>query len=88
VLGASVPGIVGMLSKDFMRLVLIAFIIGAPLSYYLMSQWLEAFTYRIEIGVGLYGLAALLIFATASITVGLESAKAAMANPVNSLKNE
>lgn len=88
VLGASVAGIVGMLSKDFMRLVLIAFIIGAPVSYYLMSRWLESFTYRIEIGAGLYALAALLIFATAWITVSLKSAKAAMANPVNSLKNE
>ncbi|MBT1697580.1 ABC transporter permease [Fulvivirgaceae bacterium PWU4] len=88
VLGASVTGIVGMLSRDFMRLVLIAFIIGAPLSYYLMSQWLESFTYRIEIGAGLYALSAFLIFAIAWITVGLESAKAAMANPVKSLKNE
>ncbi|HMB91590.1 MAG TPA: hypothetical protein VKP65_12130, partial [Rhodothermales bacterium] len=77
-----------LLSKDFTRLVMIAFVLAAPLAYLLMDRWLQAFAYRIEIGVGpllLAGIAALLI---ALVTVSYQSMKAALTNPVDSLRYE
>lgn len=88
VLGASTSRIITMLTKDFLVLVLIAFVIGAPLSYYFTNEWLESFAYRIEIGAGIFIVVALVVMAIAWITVGIESARAAMANPVNALKSE
>jgi putative ABC transport system permease protein len=88
VLGASVPNIVGMLSKDFVKLVMIAFIIAIPLGYYGMDKWLENFAYRIELGYTVFILAGVLSFLIAWFTVGFESLKAAMGNPVKALRNE
>jgi putative ABC transport system permease protein len=88
VLGASVPNIVGMLSKDFVKLVMIAFIIAIPLGYYGMDKWLENFAYRIELGYTVFILAGILSFLIAWFTVGFESLKAAMGNPVKALRNE
>jgi putative ABC transport system permease protein len=88
VLGASVSSIVLLLSKDFTRLVLISFIIAAPIAWYMMKQWLQNFAYRIDIGVGVFivsGIAALLI---AWLTVSYQSMKAALMNPVKSLRSE
>jgi predicted permease len=88
VLGASVPHIVTMLSKDFLKLVLIANVIAWPLSWWAMSRWLENFEYRTTLEwwvLGLAGIAALLI---AMLTVSLQSFKAALANPVKSLRSE
>jgi len=88
VLGASVAGIVSMLSKDFLVLVLISLVIASPIAYYFMHVWLQDFAYRINISPWTFllsGLAAILI---ALATVSFQAIKAAMANPVNSLKSE
>lgn len=88
VMGASMNQIVGLMSKEFVKLVLIAFVIAVPLSWYVMTQWLQEFAYRTTIEVSVYvyaGLAALLI---ALLTVSFESIKAASTNPVESLRNE
>lgn len=86
VLGASAAGIVRMLSGDFIRLVLIAFVISAPVAGYVMNRWLQDFAYRIEIGWWMFALAGLLAAAIALLTVSFQSVKAALANPVKSLR--
>lgn len=88
VLGATVTGIVGMLSKDFIKLVAIAFVISIPVGYYLMEKWLENFAYKMELNITVFVIAGLVSLAIAWLTIGFESIKAAMGNPVDSLKNE
>jgi putative ABC transport system permease protein len=88
VLGASVNKIVAMLSKDFIVLVLIAFVLSVPISYYAMSKWLENFAFRTEIGITLFILSGSIAIAIAWLTVGFESIRAAIGNPVDSLRNE
>lgn len=88
VLGASVNQIVALMSREFIRLVLIAFVVSVPLAWYAMNRWLEGFAYKITIGMPVFayaGLAALLI---ALLTVSFESIRAASTNPVESLRNE
>lgn len=88
VLGASVKGIVTMLSKDFILLVLIAFVIAVPISYFAMMRWLENFAFRTELGITIFILSGSIAVAIAWLTVGFESVKAAVSNPVESLKSE
>lgn len=88
VLGASVPGIVGLLSKEFVALIGIAFLIAAPASYYFLGQWLDGFAYRIDLGVGVFLLAAALSLLIAFATVSYQSLKAALANPSEALRFE
>jgi putative ABC transport system permease protein len=88
VLGASVGSIVALLSKDFLKLVGIAFVLAAPVAYYAMSRWLEGFAYRTSIGVGVFLLAGGLALAIALLTVSYRSIKAALADPVKSLRYE
>ncbi len=88
VLGASVSGIVVMLSKDFLKLVFIGFMLATPVTWYLTNQWLQNFADRIEIGAAVFLLAGLAIILLALATVGWQSIKAAIANPVDSLRNE
>lgn len=88
VFGATVANIVGLLSRDFLYLVGIALLIALPLSWYFMSQWLEDFAFRIELEWWLFGLAAVLALGIAFLTVSFQSIKAALANPVKSLRNE
>lgn len=88
VLGASVKSILLLFSKEFTLLVGIAFFIAAPLGYYLMHQWLSGFYYHIRPGIGVFALAIGLSVAVAWLTVGYKAFKAAVANPVNSLKAE
>ncbi|MDL5045947.1 ABC transporter permease, partial [Oscillatoria amoena NRMC-F 0135] len=88
VLGASVSSVVFLLSKDFTKLILIAFIMAVPISWYLMSNWLDGFAYRISLDAGTFLLAGLLAVAIAWITVSYQSIKAAIANPVKSLRSE
>jgi putative ABC transport system permease protein len=88
VLGATVPNIVGMLSKDFIKLVIIAFVIAVPLGYYAMDTWLQNFAYKIELGVMVFILSGVVAFLIAYFTVGFESLKAAVNNPVKALRNE
>ena len=88
VLGASIQQITYLLSKDFIRLVLFAFILAAPVSYWLAESWLENFAYSTEIGVGIFIIAGFSALLIAGLTVSFQSIKAALANPVDSLRNE
>ncbi len=88
VLGASVPGVVALLSKDFLKLVGVAFIIAAPVAYFAMQKWLEDFAYRIELGIGTFILAGLLAALIALATVSYQAIRAALADPVKALRSE
>ncbi len=88
VLGSSVAGIVKLLSKDFMRLVLVALLIAIPLAWWAMQNWLESFAYRIEIDVWVFVMAGVVAICIALLTVGFQALKAANANPVKSLRTE
>lgn len=88
VLGASVPNITALLSKSFLKLVLIAFLIAAPISWYLMEQWLQDFEFRINISPFTFLTAGLLAVGIAILTVSYQAIKAAVANPVKSLRTE
>ncbi|WP_026236491.1 ABC transporter permease [Pontibacter roseus] len=88
VLGASVSGIVFMLSKDFLKLVLIANLIGLPLSWYLMSNWLNDYAYRTDLSWWIFGSAFLVTLVIAMFTLSFHAVKTAMADPVNSLRTE
>ncbi|MEO8399788.1 MAG: FtsX-like permease family protein, partial [Ignavibacteriaceae bacterium] len=88
VLGATVSGIVSMLSKEFIKLVLIANFIAWPLAYYAMNKWLEDFAYRININIWSFLLAGLAAFIIALLTVAYQAMKAAWANPVKSIRYE
>ncbi|MEP2671592.1 MAG: ABC transporter permease [Cyclobacteriaceae bacterium] len=88
VLGASVSGIVFLFSKDFMKLLLIAFLIAAPLSWYAMGQWLSGFAYRIELSPFYFMLGGVINLVIALLTIGYQARKAGVANPVDSLRDE
>jgi ABC-type antimicrobial peptide transport system permease subunit len=88
VLGASTAGIVGLLSKEFLALIGISFVITWPLSYYLMNKWLEDYPNRISLGPWIFASAALITLAVAAFTISYQAIKAASANPVKSLKYE
>lgn len=88
VLGASIPGIVVLLSKEFTKWVLIANVIGWPLAYFVMNRWLQNFAYRVNIGLEVFILSGLAALAIALIAVGYQTIKAATANPVDSLRYE
>jgi putative ABC transport system permease protein len=88
VLGASVTQITYKLSKDFLKLVGIAIIISTPIAWYAMNKWLEDFSYRIEMSWGVFALAIFLAILIAIITVSFQSIKAAIVNPIKSLKTE
>ena len=88
VLGATETGVVVLLSRDFVKLVLFSFFIAAPLSYFLMNSWLKAFAERTSIGVGVFLLAAGLSLFIAILTVSYQSVRAAIANPIKSLRYE
>jgi putative ABC transport system permease protein len=88
VLGSSVPEIVAMLSKDFLKLVFLSFFIAFPLGYYLMNKWLEGFAYRIEMQWWLYALAACITILIALATIGWKSLSAATMNPIKALRDD
>ncbi|MFD0793950.1 ABC transporter permease [Mucilaginibacter litoreus] len=88
VLGASVSAIVNMLSVDFIKLVVLSIIIASPLAWYLMQKWLQDFAYRINIQWWVLAVAGSSALFIAFITISFQSVKAALANPVNSLKDE
>lgn len=88
VLGASVAGIAALLSKDFLKLVMVAFVIASPIAYYLMHRWLQDFAYRITIGWWVFALIGFVAVLIALATVSFQAIKAAVANPVKSLRTE
>jgi putative ABC transport system permease protein len=88
VLGASVKNIIYLFSKEFTLLIFVGFLLAAPVAYYLMNSWLNDFVYRVPITAGVFIIAVLLSMVIAWITVGYKSVKAALANPVKSLRSE
>jgi putative ABC transport system permease protein len=87
-LGASVPNIVILLSKEFTKWVLISNLIAWPAAYFVMNQWLNNFSYRTNINLGMFLFSAALAFIIALVTVSYQAVKAAMANPADSLRFE
>ncbi len=88
VLGANVSGIVQLISKDFLKLVIISIIIATPIAWWVMSKWLESFAYRVNISWWVFTLAGAFALLIALITVSFQAIKAAVANPVKSLRTE
>lgn len=88
VLGASVAGIVGLLSKDFLKLVVMAIILASPVAWYIMKLWLQGFAYQIDIEWWMFFLAGVIAVLIAVFTVSFQSVRAAMVNPVRSLRSE
>lgn len=88
ILGASVAAIVSTLSKDFVRLVLLAFVIAAPIAWWASYNWLQNFAYRTTMSWWVFALSGLTMIALAAITLSIQTIKAAVANPVKSLRNE
>ena len=88
VLGASVINITSMLGKDFLKLVFISIVIASPVAYYFSHQWLQNFAYRTDISWWVFALAGLVAVFVAIITISFQSIKAAIANPVKSLRTE
>jgi putative ABC transport system permease protein len=86
--GSGIGQIIWLLTADFTKLILIAFIIACPASYYLMSRWLESFAYRTVISWWIFALTVFLSFVVALATIGYQSYKAAATNPVNTLRTE
>jgi putative ABC transport system permease protein len=88
VLGASVPNLVALLSKDFLILVVIALFIAVPLSWWAMNKWLDDFAYRVNISGWVFVVAAIIALMIAFLTISSQAIKAALANPVNNLRTE
>jgi putative ABC transport system permease protein len=88
ILGASVSQIVQLLSKDFIRLVIVGIVIASPIAYYFMDKWLQDFAYRVEISWWIFALAGIVAIAIALITVSYQAIRAALMNPVKSLRTE
>ena len=88
VLGASIPSLFGMLSSEFLRLLIVANVLAWPVAYAAMNNWLDGFAYRVELGWTTFILAGFLTMAIALLTVGFQAVRAATANPVESLRTE
>jgi ABC-type antimicrobial peptide transport system permease subunit len=88
VLGASVSHIVSILSKDFLRLVLVASLIAVPLSWWAMNKWLENFAYKTAVSWWVFVLSTLFMLVIALVTLSIQTIRAASANPVDSLRSE
>ena len=87
-LGASISGIAVMLPKDFLKLIIISIFIASPLAYWVMNQWLQDYAYRIQVNIWVFFIAGVLSIMIAVITISFQSIKAAIANPVKSLRTE
>jgi putative ABC transport system permease protein len=83
-----VAGLAALLSKDFLKLVGLAFAVGAPPAYLVLQRWLEAFAYRIELGPRVFLLAGAVAFGVALLAVSTQAIRAALADPVRSLRHE
>lgn len=87
-LGASVPGILWLFGREYIRLILVAFVIATPMAWWAMNAWLQEYAYRTTLGPGIFVFALAMTFVVALLTVGIQSAQAALANPVKSLNRE
>lgn len=87
-LGASVPGILWLFGKEYGRLIVISFVVAAPLAWWAMNSWLADYAYRVPIGAGIFFLSLAVTFLVALMTVSFQSVRAALANPVKSLRSE
>jgi putative ABC transport system permease protein len=87
-MGASVSGIVNLLSLDFLKLVLISFLIAGPVAWYFMHNWLADFAYRTQINWWIFALAASVALLIALLTISFQAIRAAIANPIKSLRTE
>ena len=87
-LGASLPNIILLFSKEFTVLIGLAFLIAAPISYYIMNNWLQSFAYQIKIGINIFIISILTSFIVAACAIAYKTIKASSANPVKSLRNE
>jgi putative ABC transport system permease protein len=88
VLGAAISKIIILISKEFILLISIAFVVAAPLGYYATNKWLQDFAYRINIGWWMFAFAGALVIIIALLTMSFQAIKAAIANPVKSLRTE
>jgi len=88
VLGSSISGIVLLLAKDLLKLVIIAMLIATPIAWVMMNKWLQDFAYRVDIGWWVFAVAGLLGLLIAFMTVAVKAVRAAMMNPVKSLRTE
>ena len=88
VLGSSVKDVIVLIGREFTLLVFIGFLIAIPVAVYLLQGWLDQFAYRVEIGIGAIALSGALAILVAWITIGFNTLKAALSNPVNYLRNE
>lgn len=88
VLGASVAGLVALVAKDFIKLVLLAVVIAAPVSWLAMNKWLQGFTLRIPISWAIFAFTAVIVLAIAFSTISVQAIRAALANPVKNLRSE
>jgi putative ABC transport system permease protein len=88
VLGATVQGLVVLLSKDFIKLVVVSLVLASPVAWYFMNKWLESFAYRIHIAWWMFAVAAILAVMLALVTVSFQAVKAALSNPVQNLRRE
>jgi putative ABC transport system permease protein len=87
-MGATVGSVIILLSRDFTKLILLAFVLAVPLSWYLMNNWLDNFAYRTTVGVGTFLTAGGVSVLISWVTVSYQSIKAAVRNPVKSLRSE
>jgi len=88
VLGASVQQLLLLISKEFLKLVLIAFVIAVPLTWWFMNNWLDKYTYRVSISIWLFGIVGVIVLLLTLIVVSLNTIRAAISNPVKSLRTE
>ena len=88
VLGASVGSIVGLLSKEFLKLVAIAVVIASPVAWFVMNKWLEDFAYRVNISWVVFVITTVTALCIALFTIGFQAVRAAVSNPVKSLRTE
>ncbi len=88
VLGATIPSLLGLLSKDLIKLVILAMLIASPIAWFIMQRWLNSFPYRIAVSSWIFVLAGLLTVVIALATISVQAIKAAMGNPVKSLRTE
>jgi putative ABC transport system permease protein len=87
-LGAKVSGIATLLSKDFVVLVFIAILVATPIAWWVMNKWLQSFSYRVDIKWWMFAMAGIIAAIIALVTVSFQAIKAAIANPVKSLRTE